>query len=171
MGENAAKSWEWHNTVVGSGYQAKSVIRQRQAAVDLQPGFVVGTGDGIDRHKFIDMRGSSSLASENPPPCEIDGVDPTKVDKKGRKEDKKVAKAAKKASKKAAKKEKKDAKREKREKKEKKRSKKETKKKKEQQQEYEDDKSNCNSFNPLLQLFANRISNTTRSFSVANAYD
>ena len=28
MGDNAKKSWEWHNTVVGEGYQAKGVIRQ-----------------------------------------------------------------------------------------------------------------------------------------------
>jgi hypothetical protein len=28
MGENAKKTWEWHNVVVGQGYQAKGVIRQ-----------------------------------------------------------------------------------------------------------------------------------------------
>lgn len=29
MGENAKKTWDWHNTVVGVGYQAKGVVRQR----------------------------------------------------------------------------------------------------------------------------------------------
>lgn len=28
MGDNAKKSWEWHNTKVGDGYQARGVIRQ-----------------------------------------------------------------------------------------------------------------------------------------------
>lgn len=43
MGENAKKTWDWHNTVVGSGYQAKGVVRQR---VSEQPAPV----------KVIDMR-------------------------------------------------------------------------------------------------------------------
>ncbi len=29
MGDNAKVSWDWHNTVVGQGYQAKGVVRQR----------------------------------------------------------------------------------------------------------------------------------------------
>lgn len=28
MGDNATKSWEWHNNIVGKGYQARGVIRQ-----------------------------------------------------------------------------------------------------------------------------------------------
>mmetsp|Transcript_8172 Transcript_8172/g.13580 ORF Transcript_8172/g.13580 Transcript_8172/m.13580 type:complete len:101 (+) Transcript_8172:182-484(+) len=28
MGDNAEKTWEWHNTAVGVGYQAKGVMRQ-----------------------------------------------------------------------------------------------------------------------------------------------
>lgn len=32
MGENAKKTWDWHNTVVGEGYQAKGVVRQRVSA-------------------------------------------------------------------------------------------------------------------------------------------
>ena len=28
MGENANVSWDWHNTVVGEGYQARGVVRQ-----------------------------------------------------------------------------------------------------------------------------------------------
>lgn len=31
MGDNATKKWEWHNTVVGEGYAAKGVIRQKTA--------------------------------------------------------------------------------------------------------------------------------------------
>jgi hypothetical protein len=31
MGDNALANWEWKNTVVGEGYQAKGVIRQRTA--------------------------------------------------------------------------------------------------------------------------------------------
>lgn len=31
MGDNAKKTWEWHNTVVGEGYQAKGVVRQRHS--------------------------------------------------------------------------------------------------------------------------------------------
>ena len=34
MGDNACKSWEWHNTDVGSGYQAKGVYRQPSANVN-----------------------------------------------------------------------------------------------------------------------------------------
>lgn len=43
MGDNAKKSWEWHNTVVGEGYQAKGVVRQRHSeefstkVIDLRP--------------------------------------------------------------------------------------------------------------------------------------
>lgn len=33
MGENANASWAWHNTVVGEGYQAKGVVRQRGVGV------------------------------------------------------------------------------------------------------------------------------------------
>ena len=29
MGDNATKKWEWHNTVVGEGYAARGVIRQK----------------------------------------------------------------------------------------------------------------------------------------------
>ena len=29
MGDNATKKWEWHNTVVGEGYAARGVVRQR----------------------------------------------------------------------------------------------------------------------------------------------
>ncbi len=36
MGDNAKKGWEWHNTVVGEGYQAKGVIRQRTAVEQKQ---------------------------------------------------------------------------------------------------------------------------------------
>ena len=32
MGENANVSWDWHNTVVGQGYQARGVVRQAGAA-------------------------------------------------------------------------------------------------------------------------------------------
>mmetsp|Transcript_33043 Transcript_33043/g.31481 ORF Transcript_33043/g.31481 Transcript_33043/m.31481 type:complete len:148 (+) Transcript_33043:141-584(+) len=31
MGENASANWAWHNTIVGQGYQAKGVVRQREA--------------------------------------------------------------------------------------------------------------------------------------------
>eukprot|EP01041_Mallomonas_annulata_P009956 gene9956-20700_t len=31
MGENANANWEWHNKEVGTGYQAKGVVRQRSA--------------------------------------------------------------------------------------------------------------------------------------------
>lgn len=42
MGENAKKSWDWHNTVIGEGYQAKGVVRQR-VSVEAAP-------------KIVDMR-------------------------------------------------------------------------------------------------------------------
>ncbi len=35
MGDNAGKSWEWHNTEVGQGYQARGVIRQRSAVAEV----------------------------------------------------------------------------------------------------------------------------------------
>lgn len=28
MGDNALKGWEWHNTEVGKGFQARGVVRQ-----------------------------------------------------------------------------------------------------------------------------------------------
>ena len=46
MGDNANTNWEWHNTEVGHGYQAKGVYRQPSHSV-------VST-------KIIDMRGPSS---------------------------------------------------------------------------------------------------------------
>ena len=33
MGENAKKGWEWHNTVVGEGYQARGVVRQPSSSI------------------------------------------------------------------------------------------------------------------------------------------
>lgn len=51
MGENAKKTWEWHNTVVGEGYQARGVVRQR---VSEEPATV----------KVIDMRGPESKILE-----------------------------------------------------------------------------------------------------------
>lgn len=38
MGENANVSWDWHNTVVGQGYQARGVVRQAGA---VRPGVTV----------------------------------------------------------------------------------------------------------------------------------
>lgn len=31
MGDNANVAWDWHNTVVGEGYQARGVVRQAVA--------------------------------------------------------------------------------------------------------------------------------------------
>lgn len=51
MGDNARKTWEWHNTVVGEGYQAKGVVRQR---VSEPPAAI----------KIVDMRASSSVGPD-----------------------------------------------------------------------------------------------------------
>lgn len=51
MGENAKKTWEWHNTVVGEGYQARGVVRQR---VSEEPATV----------KVIDMRAPAGRLTE-----------------------------------------------------------------------------------------------------------
>jgi hypothetical protein len=36
MGDNARASWDWHNTEVGKGYQAKGVIRQPGSAPTMK---------------------------------------------------------------------------------------------------------------------------------------
>lgn len=75
MGDNANRSWEWHNTTVGQGYQAKGVIRQRTGR----------EGELTTSSKILDM---SSKASEDRP------------EKKSKKEHKKESKKDSKKSKK-----------------------------------------------------------------------
>lgn len=71
MGENAKKSWEWHNTEVGAGYQAKGVVRQRVAEHNQVT-------------KIVDMR-----MSTGPQATEISAGNRDKVTEENRKEKKK----------------------------------------------------------------------------------
>ncbi len=94
MGENAKKGWEWHNNVVGEGYQAKGVVRQRTAEVSSS-----------SASKFIDLSKSTNIIVES---------DPQIASKYDRNDDHKAAKKDKKRKhkdEKKSKKEKKDKKR------------------------------------------------------------
>lgn len=72
MGENAKKRWDWHNTVVGVGYQAKGVVRQR-VSEDVAP-------------KVVDMR---SNALDVPTSQSKSSSSPKKAKKDKRKKEKK----------------------------------------------------------------------------------
>ena len=71
MGENAKKTWDWHNTVVGVGYQAKGVVRQR-VSEDVAP-------------KVVDMRSSAIVPASQ----RKSSSPPSKVKKEKRKKEKK----------------------------------------------------------------------------------
>lgn len=55
MGENAKKSWDWHNTIVGEGYQAKGVVRQRVHVV-AAPKIVDMSLDVAKDHQTTDKK-------------------------------------------------------------------------------------------------------------------
>lgn len=56
MGDNANHQWEWHNTTVGHGYQAKGVIRQRTGY----------EGESSSSSKVIDLSKDSRLIDDKP---------------------------------------------------------------------------------------------------------
>lgn len=185
MGENANSKWEWHNTSVGSGYQALGVVRQQSY--------------GSEKMKIIDMRGPISTTESKPSHNQVLNAPPnslketsssTNEDKslKEKKENKKVKKEKKDKKEKKEKKDKKD-KKNKKDKKEKDRKIKKEEKKGEKEKEKgkgkrknDDEKSGSDKkrnkigsdnsminervvgFNPLLQLLATRLSDTTRQF-------
>jgi hypothetical protein len=76
MGENAKKSWEWHNTVVGEGYQARGVVRQRVGefqsvgkVIDMRgPVQKVGATDLQAKHLDSSVSKSERRDSSNKPP-------------------------------------------------------------------------------------------------------
>ena len=51
MGDNANNKWQWHNTEIGSGYQAKFVVRQ--------------PGKSNEEMKIVDMRGPVASEVQN----------------------------------------------------------------------------------------------------------
>lgn len=51
MGDNANNKWQWHNTEIGSGYQAKFVVRQ--------------PGKSYGEMKIVDMRGPNASEGYN----------------------------------------------------------------------------------------------------------
>jgi hypothetical protein len=111
MGDNALKKWDWHNTIVGEGYAAKGVIRQKTAVT-------------ASLGKIVDMS-STTVSSEV---LRQDGDDRESKHKKGKR---------------------------KREKEKKSKHKKRHKNKSD---------TNKNGFNPLLQLLASRLSDSSTSF-------
>lgn len=146
MGDNASANWAWHNTVVGQGYQAKGVVRQRKATTA----------------KVIDYRTEIVNEASDPSPSaefQIKEKDRKKL-KKEKKEtytsedDKHRIKKSKKGEK---------APKEKKEKKNQKKHSNSTLREKHVVEDVSKDE-----FNPFLQYLATTLSNKTRTFTLAN---
>eukprot|EP01038_Epipyxis_sp_PR26KG_P015314 gene15314-20639_t len=174
MGENARKDWEWHNTVVGKGYQAKGVVRQRETYNSLD--------SGVGQVKIVDMRGISLDSNQNKitvtigndskqnPDIELDDEKDKKKKKKYREQDSDDNNEKQKKTK-HKKHDLDDYQREHKSKKNKKnKEEKKHKKKKSDKDEKKQNKkeSKPEKFNALLQLFASKISNKTLSFTINN---
>jgi hypothetical protein len=150
MGDNANVDWEWKNTVVGEGYQAKGVIRQPGVASEKMR--IVNMSLPPPEESNVRKRSDKRARSES------DDEDDRVGHKKSKKKDKKDEKKAKKDRKHDKKKDKK---------KEHKRS-----------SSYHRDKYNGSrsrgkeadgvGFNPLLQHLASSLSNKTRCFTLEN---
>ena len=141
MGDNAKKSWEWHNTVVGEGYIAKGVIRQRTAPVAAM--------------KSIDMTEKAKKPVEMKE-AEINssGSSDSSESEKAHNKSKKHKRNREENGDKTKKKERKDSKRERKEKKKKKH--------KKGSEDYAErtlkEESIKLKFNPILQLLADHLS-------------
>lgn len=146
MGDNASANWAWHNTIVGQGYQAKGVVRQREATTV----------------KVIDFTSAASSEPSYPPDASTDLQVKEKDRKKTKKErkeshtsedDQHHSKRIKKAEKTS---------KEKREKKN---------HKKHSHSTLKDKRvidTSIDEFNPLLQYLATSLSNKTRKFTLEN---
>jgi hypothetical protein len=146
MGDNASANWAWHNTVVGQGYQAKGVVRQREATTV----------------KVIDYR--SAIVNEPSDPSPSAGLQIKEKDRKKLKKEKKESYTSeddKHHNKKSKKGEK--ASKEKKEKKDNKKHSNSTFRDKHVVKDVSKDE-----FNPLLQYLATTLSNKTRTFTLAN---
>lgn len=170
MGDNASKSWEWHNNEIGIGYKAKHVVRQP----GLNP-IPLST-------KIIDMTGSkrsTCSTSKDGDACNditFSSAADTKLDTKRRKDDNQGDRdeddsergSRKKGHKKHTKKNKKDRKGGDGSKKDKRTSKRSREDVVVDESVSDTDTGSneaCGQFNPILQYFATRISNKTMSFS------
>jgi hypothetical protein len=150
MGDNANVDWEWKNTVVGEGYQARGVIRQPKVSsekvkimnMSLPPAEIVNSSKV---EKTVDKRARSDSDDE-------DHRSPRKKSKKKDKKDEKKAKKERKQEKKKSKKKKSSS---------------------SHRDKNRDDDSNRGflngaGFNPLLQYLATSLSNKTRCFTLEN---
>lgn len=165
MGDNATKSWEWHNTEVGKGFQTRGVIRQPQA-------------NNASISKIVDMRGpmnddsqptqastikrkqsTESSDSDNPSRSSTDSSDDDS-DHSSKKKSYKKKRSKSKSKSKSKSNSKHKSKSEKESKKSTKKNKKESKKAKVISE------TPASRFNPLLQLLASRLSDRTQSFDV-----
>lgn len=143
MGDNANVDWAWKNTIVGEGYQAKGVIRQRTAQ--------------SSQVKVVNMSAvPASKSSAAPAPALAPAPAPVQRSEDRTKRDRDEAGAHR--GDKKRKKDNKDSSRHKKSKKDHKESK------------HDRDRagSERDSFNPLLQCLASRLSNKTRIFTLEN---
>jgi hypothetical protein len=144
MGDNANASWAWHNTVVGKGYQAKGVVRQRGTCQ---------SPSAEKEYKIVDM---------SAPAEQSDGDEPTR--KKAKSDNRERERDGKKSKK--SKKDKKERKNHKDKKDKKSKHKKESKKGTRDDCDSESSRgekyAKTISFNPILQLLASRLIDQTR---------
>ena len=147
------RDWEWHNNEVGVGYQAKGVIRQRTAQVekhttiiDMSRPIAITAVEPLDREQ--DRKRKSKDAERKPKKSKKEKRQKHKKNKKEKhkQRDRSDSSDSSDSSSSGQKRRKKD-----------KKSGKEGRRDKAEQV--------VSGFNPLLQLFATRISNTTREFS------
>ena len=150
MGDNANVDWAWKNTIVGEGYQAKGVIRQRTAQ--------------SCQVKVVNMSAvPASKSSAAPAPAPTTATAPAPVqrseDRTKRDRDDLDDEAGAHRGDKKRKKDNKDS------------SSKHKKSKKDHKgSKHDRDRagSERDSFNPLLQCLASRLSNKTRIFTLEN---
>jgi hypothetical protein len=127
MGDNANFKRDWHNTVIGEGYQAKGVIRQPQLE--------------SSSNRIVDYSNKKLKVNEN-----VEKSDDNQINNLNNWTVQRENKKLKSEKKKKLKKEKKGKK-----------------------SKDKNDKKAHDSFNPLLQFLATRLSNKTLHFSEENA--
>ena len=116
MGDNATKSWDWHNTTVGEGYQARGVVRQRTGGSDNNMKIIdmtkqndsVGTSSKRKRsNESIDANMNHSDAGDKAKKSKKESKKKSKKESKKKDSKKESKKSAKKESKRKSKKDKK----------------------------------------------------------------
>ena len=152
MGDNAQANWEWKNTVVGEGYQARGVIRQRTAQTTA-PIKVTNLSAPLPVPPAIfpmppPQHSGKSGDDHKKRYYEADDNDDGDGDKKRKKE-----KDSKKSKKEHRKKDHRDS---------------SSKSKSKSKSEISSEKVEKDEFNPILQCLAQRLSNKTRLFTLEN---